>query len=167
MRVLQLVAASCVVTAACGWSSTALSQTSAGAGFGLNGESWRAIDTAGNANAQLTGLTKLIYLRGVYDTLLNLHAAQASYDSLPLRVEYSAVIDALDQFYADAANRQILVVDALRLVALRFRGKPSAEFEAATNLQRCRAETRRRLLDRWSERSQAEIVRELQKCFAP
>ncbi|MFH1304936.1 MAG: hypothetical protein ABIH74_00865 [Candidatus Omnitrophota bacterium] len=100
---------------------------------GLNGESWEKIKIDiedGPETEREIKLCKKSFIRGVYEGFWNgLMISAANEDEYKSTIgyyyyntDYETMISAIDRFYDDRANRGIPVVDALRIVALEFKG---------------------------------------------
>ena len=99
---------------------------------GLDGEAWVQLDTT-----QLGRFAKLDFLRGLYDGLV--WGRSQNLSQYPTNASYETLVDGLDKFYSDFANRKILVVWALQVLALQLGGRPQAAVDSAVAYNRCLA----------------------------
>jgi hypothetical protein len=101
-------------------------------GYGLDGEAWHSLDTS-----TLHTVGKYTYLRGVYDGVM--FSRSPDMGAYPTGMSWNLLIDALDRFYAEPANRQVYVVWALRVVRLQMGGAQPDVTDSAIRKYRCRA----------------------------
>jgi len=112
--------------------------------LGSDGEAWRLLEDAKPL--------KVMFLRGVYEGLF--FGASPATDAYPTTTSWETLADGLDEFYAEAANRGVLVVWALQVLKVKLERKSEDEVKRATRYNRCRSaafrsglvdETRRRI----------------------
>jgi hypothetical protein len=101
-------------------------------------------------------IQKMILVQGIYDGLV--FGRSPDLASYPRRADWDTLVDGLDKFYADFANRKVFVIWALRVLQLELSGAPQATIDAEINLSRCRAGVLGQPL------SSEERNRQLQQC---
>jgi hypothetical protein len=98
---------------------------------GFNGENW----TVMNGEEAWKKTAKYVLLAGIYEGMG--FGRSPDFGRLPQNVTWETVVDGVDQFYADAINRQVEIVAALQILALKMAGKPQSEIDRALRVARC------------------------------
>ena len=112
---------------------TPLTTHAQGMKIGIAGEGWRQLDKAG----QEAKLFKIMFVKGVYEGIF--FGASSTKDAYSTTPTAETLVDALDAFYSEPANRGILVIWALQVVNLQIAGKSEEELSRATRYHRCRS----------------------------
>ena len=112
---------------------TPLATHAQGIKIGIDGEGWRKLDEAGPLAKSL----KVMFVKGVYEGIF--FGASSTKDAYSTNPTAETLVDALDAFYSEPANRGILVIWALQVVNLQIAGKSEEEVGRATRYNRCRS----------------------------
>lgn len=88
----------------------------------LNGRGWNAYQKAQKAS----------YLMGIHDALGTVKDAPSLSHSFPTNLSVGESILAVDRFYEEPENLSIMVMGALRVVALKINGGSQVEVDAET-----------------------------------
>jgi hypothetical protein len=98
--------------------------------FGLDGGWWSAISKLEPTNAKLV---KLATIRGIFD---GIEFGDGEKEKYYYKTSFEHYIKALDQFYADYRNQQIIVVWAMQIVSMEMRGEPKSKIDSSLRRMR-------------------------------
>jgi hypothetical protein len=98
----------------------------------VTGELWRKL---GEDTESIT--SKVSYVKGVIDGLAVGLGGDTYSSEYPLHTDVKTLVDGVDEFYADPANRAIPVVWALRVLNLKLTGKSEEQINRETRYRRC------------------------------
>lgn len=99
--------------------------------FGVDGEMWRAFGMSETGR-----LAKLSFIRGVYDGVLFGGAVDS--DKYLRTGSWVTLIESVDTFYVEPANRPIPVALALQIIQLRSAGASEPTIDLAVRKLRCK-----------------------------
>lgn len=91
---------------------------------GFQGTQWREFDR----------MQKIIYLKGIYSVIL--FEDVKNEEAFITKTSIKTIEDGIDDFYKEPANRNIIILYALKVVSMKIKGADAATIEKVTILYR-------------------------------